>query len=58
VSEPTANGALADNPAVESAVSTRRQPGDSWASGLKPQNTADRAQIPGNDGGCLQKVLT
>jgi hypothetical protein len=43
---------------VEFDVSSRRQPGDSWTSGLDPQTTADRGQIPGNDGGYLQKVFT
>ena len=42
---------------TESAVSTRREPVDSRTSCLDRQNTAERAQIPGKDGGCLQKVL-
>ena len=53
---PAANRAPVDSPAAESAVSTRREPGDSWTSCLDRQNTADRAEIPGKDGGCPQKV--
>src|SRR5229473_3608931 len=52
-----ANHDPVDNPAEESAVSTRRDPGDSWTSCLDRQNTAERAQIPGKESGCSQKVL-
>src|SRR5581483_3603058 len=41
---------------MESAVSTRRELDDSRTSCLERQNTADRAKIPGNDGGRPQKV--
>src|SRR5258708_14269758 len=51
-----ANHELADSPAEKSAVSTRQGPGNSWTSCLQRQHTAERAQIPGKDGGCLQKV--
>ncbi len=44
-----ANHDPVDNPAEESAVSTRRDPGDSWTSCLDRQNTAERAQIPGKE---------
>jgi hypothetical protein len=54
---PAANHAPADSPAEESAVSTRRERGDSRTSCLDRQNTAERAQVPGNNGGCSQKVL-
>ncbi len=54
---PAANHAPADSPAGESAVSTRREPGDSRTSCLDRQNTAERTQIPGKDGGRPQKVL-
>ena len=39
-----------------SAVSTRRELDDSRTSCLHGQNTAERAQIPGDNGGCPQKV--
>src|SRR6266852_2353721 len=51
-----ANPEPADSPVEESAVSTRRGPGNSWTFCLQRQNTAERAQIPGKDGGCVQKV--
>src|SRR5262245_42393234 len=47
-----------DTPITESAASTRRELVGSRASCLDAQNTADRAQIPGNDGGFPHKVLT
>ena len=47
---------LPDTPATESAVSVHREPFESCTAGLDPQNTAHRAEIPGKDGGCSQKV--
>src|SRR5260221_10743975 len=47
VAGPAANHALADSPAAESAVSTRREPGYSWTFCLQQQGTADRCPIPG-----------
>src|SRR5216684_3380180 len=50
-----ANYAPVDSPAEESAVSTRRELGDSRTSCLDGQNTAERSQIPGEDSGARKK---
>src|SRR6516225_2488921 len=54
---PAPNRGPADSPAEESVFSTRRERVDSRTSCLDRQNTAEGAQIPGEDGGCPQKVL-
>jgi len=54
---PAANRVLADISTSESAVSVHRVLFDSLTACLDWQNTADRVEIPGNDGGCPQKVF-
>jgi len=54
---PVANRVLADTPVTESAVSVHRARCDSRTACLNWQNTAERAQIPGKDGGRPRKVL-
>ena len=56
VAAPAANHVPGDSPAGGSAASTHRAPDDSRTSCLRRQNTAQRGQIPGDDGGQLQKV--
>jgi hypothetical protein len=53
-----ANPVPADSPLTESAVSTHQELGYSRTAGLRSQNTADRAQIPGKDGGRRRKLIT
>jgi hypothetical protein len=52
-----ANSVFADNSAEESAALSHREPVDSRAAGLDRQNTTERSEIPGNDGGRAQKAL-
>jgi hypothetical protein len=54
---PVANRVFADTPATESVVSVHQGLFESRTACLDPQNTADRAEIPGKDGGRSQKVL-
>ncbi len=51
VAAPGANPARADSPSRESVLSSRRWLRDSRTSCLDGQNTAERGQIPRNDGG-------
>jgi hypothetical protein len=57
VAAPETNRAHVGNAATESAALDRRELGESRTSCLEWQNTAECPEIPGNDGGSLQKEI-